>query len=139
MSLVKTNSELHYASVLLRLGIGALFFFAGVGKIGPGISATVDGFVAMFADTWIPTFMIVGYAGSIMIIELLLGVWLISGFKLKWAWIASGLLLISLALGMLVIKKTDVAGTNFNYLLIAVIGLIVSQYDQWQFGKGVQK
>lgn len=124
--------ELHYAAVLLRLGMATLMLLAGIGKIPMGIDGMIAQFTEMFANTWLPGFLVAGFAAVIMPLELLLGVWLLSGFKLKWAWVVTGLTILSLAAGVQIVGKHDVAASNYNYLAIVAFGLILSAYDRWQ-------
>jgi hypothetical protein len=63
-------------------------------------------------------------------IEAVLVVWLISGFRLKLAWIFTSLFATSLAFGMSVAGEFDTAANNYNYVLICCAGLLLSRYDR---------
>lgn len=127
-----TTKNLHWISILMRLSIGTLMLVAALNKIPNGIEGTVGYFVSTFEKTILPQFMIKIYASSIMIVEFIVAFWLFSGYKLRAAWVATGLLLISLASGMLFLQKYDVASDNFVYVVIAGVGLLTSSYDKWQ-------
>lgn len=129
----ETNTKnLHWLSVLMRLSIGTLMLVAALNKVPHGIEGTVAYFTGIFEKSLLPLFLVKIYAASIMFVEFIVAAWLFSGIKLKEAWIATGLLLISLAVGMLFAGKHDVAASNYVYVVIAGIGLLTSSYDRWQ-------
>lgn len=127
-----TTKNLHWLSVLMRLSIGTLMLVAALNKVPNGIEGTVGYFTSVFEKSLLPLFLVKIYAASIMVIEFVVAAWLFSGYKLKEAWIATGLLLVSLAVGMLFAGKYDVAASNYVYVVIAGIGLLSSSYDRWQ-------
>ncbi len=129
----ETNTKnLHWLSVLMRLSIGSLMFVAALTKLPNGIDGTVGYFTIIFEKSLLPLFLVKLYASTIMIVEFAVAAWLLSGYKLKAAWIATGLLLVSLAVGMLFAGKYDVAASNYVYVVIAGIGLLSSSYDRWK-------
>ena len=69
-----------------------------------------------------------------MLVELALGAWLFSGYRLGVAWKAAALVLASLAVGMVFAGKFDVASDNYVYLFLATAGLVVSRFDRWVVG-----
>ncbi|HET9374514.1 MAG TPA: hypothetical protein VFO40_06045 [Chthoniobacterales bacterium] len=56
---------------------------------------------------------------------------LLSGWQLRLAWKVAGLVLISLAIGMIFAGKYDVASDNYLYVLLCVTGLFASPFDRW--------
>lgn len=121
-----------YVSLLLRLAIAALFFAAAVGKLKGGmesIHGTVGYFKQTFADTWLPTWMVTVHGYITPFAEALIALWLTFGWKLKYGWLFAGLFTISLAFGMTVAGKHDVASGNYNYVLICALGLYFSRFD----------
>ncbi len=126
--------DLHWASVFLRLAIGSLFLSAGATKLPGGISGTVGYYSSLFEHSLLPAFMVRAHASVIMFIELGLGAWLLSGYRLGSAWKAAALVLLSLAVGMLFAGKYDVASDNYVYVLLSVGGLLVSRFDRWALG-----
>lgn len=129
-----TTKNLHWVSVLMRLSIGSLMLVAALNKVPNGIEGTVGYFTSVFEKSLLPLFLVKIYAASIMVVEFLAAAWLLSGYKLKAAWIFNGLLLVSLAVGMALVGKYDVASNNYAYVVIAGIGLLASSYDRWQLG-----
>jgi hypothetical protein len=70
-----------------------------------------------------------------MVVELGLGLWLLSGYRLALAWKAAAAVLVSLALGMVFAGKYDVASDNYVYVALALGGLVTSRFDRWVPGR----
>src|SRR5262249_31294292 len=85
-------------------------------------------------NSLLPGFLVRAHASVIMIVELLLGVWLLSGYRLTLAWKSAALVLVSLAVGMVFATKYDVASDNYVYVFLALAGLATSRYDRWVLG-----
>jgi uncharacterized membrane protein YphA (DoxX/SURF4 family) len=126
--------DLHWVSVFLRLAIGSLFLSAGLTKLPGGISGTVGYYSSLFEGSLLPGVLVRAHASVIMLVELVLGLWLLSGYRLKEAWKSAALVLASLAVGMLFAGKYDVANDNYVYLFLATAGLVVSRFDRWVVG-----
>jgi hypothetical protein len=71
------------------------------------------------------------HATLILFLEFGLAFWLLSGWRLRSAWKVAGLVLISLAIGMIFAGKYDVANDNYIYVLLCAVGLFASRFDQW--------
>lgn len=139
MNQLNFTKNLPVISLILRLAIGTLFLGAGIIKISGGIEGSISYYMSMFEKTIFPIFLVKAHASIIMILELFLAVWLISGIKIKYAWIASALTLLSLAFGMIFTYKFDVASDNYIYVLITGIGILLSPYDKYNLETIVKK
>jgi hypothetical protein len=128
------QQDLHWVSVFLRASLGSLFSSAAVAKIPGGISGTVGYYSTLFEHSLLPRFLVTAHASVIMGVELLLALWLFSGYRLRLAWKASALVLMSLAIGMIFAGKTDVASDNYLYVALALGGLVTSRFDRWVLG-----
>lgn len=128
------KKNLHWFSILLRLSIGSLFLIAAINKMPMGVSGTIAMFQSVFEKSLLPSFFVTAFASVIIFVEVILGVWLLSGFKLRLAWIISGLTMVSLAVGMAFAMKYDVAGMNYIYVFFCGVGLVVSDQDRWKLG-----
>ena len=126
--------DLHWVSVLLRGAIGSLLLVAGINKLPGGVAGTVGYYSSLFEHTLLPGLVVQAHASVIICVELLLGAWLWSGYRLAWAWRASALLLVSLAVGMLFAGKYDTASDNYVYVFLALAGLVGSRFDRWAWG-----
>lgn len=121
------------AAVLLRLAIGSLFLAAAVRKLQGGaetIQQTVQYFQTTFEETWLPSLLVTAHAYATPFVEAIIVVWLISGFRLRAAWVFTALFTTSLAFGMAVAGKFDTAASNYTYVLICCVGLLLSRYDR---------
>ena len=127
----ENHVEESWVSLILRLAMAALFLGAVVPKFQHGLESIVGAFQGAFKETWLPMPLVTLHARCVPWIEAGLVLWLITGFRLRWAWIVAGLFLTSLGFGMIVVGKGDVAASNFNYVLISCVGLYFSRYDRW--------
>jgi hypothetical protein len=125
--------NLHWVSVFLRASLSTLFLSAAINKVPGGISGTVGYYSKLFAHSLLPGFMVTAHASMIMVIEFILGAWLLSGYRLSLAWKAAATVLLSLAVGMIFAGKTDVASDNYVYVALALAGLLASPFDRWQW------
>ena len=125
----KEHVEEGWISIILRVAIGMLFAVAASYKFIGGIATTVQMFEGMFKETWLPMARVTPYAYAIAYVEALIAVWLLSGYKLRLAWVFTSFVLISLAFGLTVAKQSS--ADIFIYLLIACAGIYVSRYDRW--------
>ena len=122
-------------SLVLRLAIGSLFLAAAVRKLQGGmetIQKTVQYFRTTFQDTWLPEMLVTLHAYATPFVEAFIVIWLISGCRLKAAWVFTTLFTISLAFGMSVAGNFDTAANNYNYALICCAGLLLSHYDRFR-------
>ncbi|MTI32463.1 MauE/DoxX family redox-associated membrane protein [Xanthovirga aplysinae] len=128
--------ELQWSSLLLRIAIGSLFLAAGIIKLPNGISGNIAYYQqSYFEHSLLPDFFITSHASIIMFVEFILAIWLFSGYRLKWAWIGSGLTFISLAFGLVFAYQFASTNDNYIYLFITTVGLLLSRHDYWVLGK----
>ncbi len=119
------------AAFILRLALGALFFMAGLGKfLAPGGALAVsqklmDG----FADTYLPASLTWAFLRTLPYVEISLGAILVIGLFTRECLIICGLLLLSLAFGMMVKGEHAVVAQNLNYVFMAAIALWLSGRD----------
>lgn len=125
----KEHQEGCWVSLILRLAAASLFIGAVVPKWMGSPGATVSSFQSMFQGTWLPMPLVTLHGWLTPWIELLLPIWLILGFRLRWAWAATGLYLVSLAFGMVVARQYDTAAHNYFYVLLSCAGLHFSRHD----------
>jgi len=118
-------------ALLMRLSLGMLFFVAALGKfLAPdGIGGVAQKMTGSFANTWLPAILVAPYAHVLPFLEIAVGALLILGLCTRWVFFLTGLLLVSLAFGMLVLQQPAVVGTNLTYVLMAVAGIWLSAKD----------
>jgi len=129
------TQNLGIVSRLLRLSMATLMLGAAITKVQGGIGGTIAYYQSTFAESLLPGFLVTFHASIIMILEFIIGIWLLTGFKLRLAWVTTALTLISLAFGMIFVRQYGTVSDNYLYVLIAGAGLILSSYDPWQLGK----
>lgn len=127
--------DLHWVSVFLRATLGSLFLIAGLTKLPGGVAGTVGYYESLFQGSLLPNVLVKTHAGAIMFVELALGAWLLSGYRLSTAWKVAALVLSSLAVGMMFAGKYDVANDNYVYVALALGGLVTSRFDRWVLGR----
>lgn len=112
------------AGLMLRLGLGMLFFIAALNKlVGPGPAGFARWMLDEFAETYLPAIMIAPFAYVLPYVELLLGAALILGVFTRSALAVTGLLLVALAFGKAVQGDYTVVSANLNYVLMAAAAL----------------
>lgn len=122
-------------SLVLRLAVGSLFLAAAVRKLQGGmetIQKTVRFFQTTFENTWLPEKLVTAHAYATPLVEAMIVIWLISGFRLKVAWVFAALFTTSLAFGMSVAGKFDTAADDYTYVMICCAGLLLSRYDRFR-------
>ncbi len=134
MDVLIRDKDLGRASVVLRLGMAMLFGVNAFNKFTGTRPVVLDRFEEMFRQSGLPPILVTAVASTLPFVETGLAVWLFSGFRLKDAWTAVGLVLVGLSFGMLFIEQYAFAADNFHYLLIVVAGLACRKHDPWQPG-----
>jgi len=127
--------SLHCVSILMRLAVGTLFLCAAIVKTPLGISGIVAYYASLLDHSLLPAILVRTHATLILFFEYGLAIWLFSGWRLRLAWKAGGVLLVSLAVGMIFAGKYDVASANYIYVLLCAVGLLTSEFDRWQVGR----
>ena len=110
--------------------MASLFAVASIDKFAGGMGTVAARFIDIFKDSWLPLPLVTLHAHLIAWAEALIAIWLLSGYRLKNAWIFTAFILISLAFGMTVVKQYQVASENYLYVFLACVGLYFSQHDK---------
>jgi hypothetical protein len=126
--------DLHWVSVFLRASLGSLFLSAALSKLPGGVAGTVGYYLTLFQHSLLPSFLVRAHASGIVWAELILALWVLSGYRLGLAWKAMTAVLLSLAVGMVFAGKFDVASDNYVYVALALGGLLTSRFDRWSWG-----
>ena len=118
------------AGFLLRFALGVLFLFAAIGKFaGPGPAGFANWTLQEFEATYLPRFMLIPYAYTLPYLEFVLGVVLILGIFTRTSLTVAALLLISLALGKMVLQDHATVANNLNYVFMAAVALWFAWQD----------
>ena len=128
MHIDKEHAEQCWISFILRVAMASLFGVAALSKFMGGVEVTANYIQGMFKGSFLPATLVTPYAYALPFAEALVALWLLSGIKLRAAWIFTAFVLISLAFG-LVVAKQPTAADVYLYVVIACIGLYFSRYD----------
>ena len=121
------------AVALVRWGLGLLFLLAGAGKLAGGVSGFVHGYLLpAFASTFLPTCLLTAYGYALPFVETALGILLLLGIARNLTLFMTGLTLLSLAFGQMLLHKTDVVFNILGYLFVTGVVLFLAEYDQWK-------
>jgi len=116
---------------LIRWALGILFLVGGVAKLGM-LNGFVTGYlVPTFSKTFLPVWMISGFGYTLPFIETILGIALILGIFRIPVLLLTGITLIALAFGQMLIQGFAVVGMIFLYVLMTAIALYLQEHDCW--------
>ena len=128
--------EPKFAGVAIgRWALGLFFFYSGLSKIVGGVGGFVNGYlVPLFSKTFLPSILVTSYGYMLPYVELALGILLIVGIFRNAVLFLTGLTLISLTFGQMLLQKHEVVANNFVYIFLTAILLFLSEFDGWVFG-----
>jgi thiosulfate dehydrogenase [quinone] large subunit len=118
------------AYALLRVTFGVVFLFYGIGKFMRGLGSFSGGTQQRFAGK-LPMALVVPFAYSLPFIEVLIGVLLVLGLFNSIALMLSGLLLIALTFGMVILGDTPTVANNLLYVLINFVLLYLAEQNNY--------
>jgi thiosulfate dehydrogenase (quinone) large subunit len=116
-----------WAVALGRWCLGLVLFFFGVGKL-PDIGGFAQGMAGQFAKTWLPGGLTVAYGYAIPFLEVILGALLVLGLWRNAVLFSTGLYMITLTFGMVLLKQPAVFN-NFAYTLATAALLFLGEFD----------
>ena len=122
------------AVALGRWAFGILFLFAGIGKISSP-AGFAKFLVGQYEKTWLPNWLLTPYGYALPFIEVALGVLLLLGIARNVVLFVTGLLLLSLTFGQILLQS-PVAFNNLIYTLAVAALLFLADYDSWVLGIG---
>jgi thiosulfate dehydrogenase [quinone] large subunit len=105
------------AYVLTRITYGVIFLFYGIGKFMGGLSDFVGGMNQQFAGK-LPAFMVMPFAYVLPFGELISGALITLGLYTRLGLTLSGLLLIGLTFGLVMLGRADGVAHNLIYVLV---------------------
>lgn len=133
MHIDKEHAEECWISFILRLAMVTIFGVAAFSKFKMGLGVSSNYIVESFKATWLPSWLVVPYAAVLPFVEAAITFWLLSGIKLREAWVFTAVVLISLAFGLMVTQQ-PMAANVYMYVLLACTGLYFSRYDRCALG-----
>ncbi len=119
------------AVALGRWALGIMFLFFGLGKL-QSVSGFVNGFLLpTFEKTWLPHWLLVPFGYCLPFLETGFGALLLLGLARNATLLATGLLLIVLTFGQVVLKQAPVVFTNMAYVFFTASLLFLAEHDTW--------
>jgi thiosulfate dehydrogenase [quinone] large subunit len=109
------HREIAYA--ILRITYGVIFFFFGVGKFKMGLAQFVSETSGEFSGK-LPMFMVVPSVYVIPFAEVLLGVLILFGLLTRLALTLSGLSLLGLSFGLVMLGQGQLVANNLTYMFV---------------------
>ncbi len=120
---------------LLRVMLGINMLGRSVVRI-PQIETFASGMASNFADTFLPEPFVLVYAYAIVLTETIIGVLLILGWKTRWALLTMGLLLITLAFGMILQQNFGTVANILVYAFVVSFLLFNTNFDHFGIDRG---
>src|SRR5438270_12036737 len=109
------NRTLAYA--LMRIAYGIIFLFFGIGKFRGGLSNLVGGMNQQFSGK-LPAAMVMPFAYFIPFAETISGALIVLGLFTRVGLTLSGLLLIGLTFGVVLLGQAPTVAHNLQYVLL---------------------
>jgi len=107
--------EVGYA--LLRITAGVIFLFYGIGKFRLGVASFVGGMNQQFSGK-LPAAMVMPFAYFIPFAEVISGALILFGLFTRFGLTVSGVLLIGLSFGMVILGQAPTVAHNLQYALV---------------------
>ncbi|MCH8558850.1 MAG: DoxX family membrane protein [Balneolia bacterium] len=125
-----------------QLGFALLRVMLGVNMLGrslvrlPDIDAFASGMANNFSETILPGPFVYVYAIVILLVEAVVGIMLILGWKTRWALVGMGALLISLAFGQILLQNFGTVANILIYAIAVTLLLFYTKYDFYGIDSG---
>jgi thiosulfate dehydrogenase (quinone) large subunit len=116
------------AYALMRATFGITFLFFGITKFTRGLSTFAGGMQQRFAGK-LPMLIVMPFGYSLPFIEVLVGTLILLGLLNQISLVLSGLLLIVLTFGMIILGDTPTVANNLIYVLINFALLYLADYN----------
>lgn len=126
------------AYALLRVTLGIILLFYGIGKFKNGIGNFVNGLDQQFTGK-LPAVTVLAFAYTIPFAEAILGALILLGLFTRFALTLSGLLLLGLTFGMVILGQPQVVANNLVYVLINFVLLWFSDSNLYSVDHFIQR
>ena len=102
---------------LLRVSLGMNFLLHGLVRL-PNLSGFAQGMQSNFAETVLPGPLVLAFGHVLPFVEAVLGGWLVSGLRSRWALVAGSLLMLILQFGTALRQDWNALAIQMLYSLI---------------------
>lgn len=107
-----------------------MFLFFGIGKLS-NVSGFAEGLAKQFEKTWLPAPLLGVFGHALPFLETILGALLLLGLFRNATLFATGLLLLVLTFGQIVLMQGQVVFTNAVYVFMTAAVLFLARFDYW--------
>jgi thiosulfate dehydrogenase [quinone] large subunit len=128
------NKHREAAYALLRVTLGVIFLFYGIGKFMGGVGNFADGMTQHFAGK-LPSALVLPFAYALPFAEVLAGSLLLLGLFTRIALVWSGLLLLALTFGTVILGDPPTVAHNLQYALVNFILLYLADYNGYSIDR----
>jgi thiosulfate dehydrogenase [quinone] large subunit len=123
--------RLSLITLLGRFGLGVAFLFWGLNKFIMGYGNYMGWIGGLFKATWLPSFAWMPFAYAMPVAEVALGAALMIGLFTRWTLVLSGLYMVGLIFGQVVLQKPEIVAYNLIYLILVTVALWASEADRF--------
>ena len=130
---MKTTVEeknIRISYLILRLTMGLNMLAHGLVRL-PKLDEFSSWMVGLFENSWIPILMVKPFGYVLPILELVVGICLVLGFKTAQSIHGGGLIIAALVFGSCMIEKWDMAGGQMLYAIFFFILAVGIKYNQY--------
>lgn len=126
------HREVAYA--LLRLTLGTVFLFAGIGKFKMGIGNFAGGMLQQFSSK-LPSILVQPFAYTLPFVETILGALILLGLFTTQALTLSGLLFAALTFGTIMLGDFPTVAHNVQYALVNFVLLWLADLNEFSIDR----
>jgi thiosulfate dehydrogenase (quinone) large subunit len=123
---MSNHREAAYA--LLRITLGVVFLFYGIGKFVGGIGGFAAGMEQRFAGK-LPSILVLPFAYTLPFMEVAFGALILLGLFNSIALVLSGLLLLALIFGTVILGDPPTVAHNLQYALVNFVLLWLADHN----------
>src|SRR6266404_4905259 len=127
---IKMSKQREVAYALLRLTLGIVFFFAGMGKFKGGLGNFAGGMLQQFSGK-LPAVLVEPFAYSLPFAETTFGSLIVLGLFTPAALTLSGLLLAALTFGTVMLGDFPTVAHNVQYGLVNFVLLWLAELNRF--------
>jgi len=126
------------AYTLLRITFGVMFLFFGIGKFAAGIGGFAGGMNQYFSGK-LPSALVLPFSYALPFFEVILGLLILFGFLTTIALVASGLLLLALTFGTVILGDAPTVAHNLQYGLINFVLLWFVDFNRYSVDRLIRR
>lgn len=124
---MRSYREVAYA--LLRVTVGVMFFFYGLGKLLRGLDKFVSGTQERFVESPLPGWTVTVFAHVLPFAEIGIGALLVLGLFNVAALVLAALLVVALTFGTVMEPAPATVASNVNYALVIFVLLFLAEHN----------